>query len=134
MSVVVTSMLSLALMGGSPTPPPSLTTHPSPRPACITPNQTGTFRITATKPNSSLGVPALLVLENIEGCLEVTYVTDENAPAAIDHLSQSSDMLRGQLNVTGSAAQVTLRFNGSSVAGSITQGKQEWRIEGRKTS
>ena len=134
MSVIIASMLSLALVGGAPTPTPKVSVQPKPQPACITPERTGTFRVTATKPDGMIGVPAILVLENIEGCLEVTYVTDEKAPAVIDHLSQSNDMLRGQLNVTGSAAQVTLRFNGSSVAGSITQGKQEWRIEGRKTS
>ena len=134
MSVIIASLLSLALAGGGPTPTPKLSVRHIAQPTCIAPERTGTFRITATTATGGIGSPAMLVLENIEGCLEVTYVTDEKAPSVIDHLSQSTDMIRGQLNVTGSAAQVTLKFSGSNVAGSITQGKQEWRIEGRKTS
>ena len=84
--------------------------------------------------DGKLGVPALLLLENIDGCLEATFVTDGSSPAAIDHLARSGDALQGRLNVTGAETQVTLRFDGSAVAGSIVGKRQSWKIEGRKTS
>jgi hypothetical protein len=79
-------------------------------------------------------VPALLLLENIEGCLEATFITDGSSPAAIDHLAKSGDSLQGRLNVTGFETQVTLRFDGSAIAGSIVSKRQSWKLEGHKTS
>lgn len=136
MSVVTATLFSLALISTAPvpTPTPRAAARPSSQPGCVTPDVTGTFRITATPTTEQHGMPAVLMLENIEGCLEVTFITTDKGPATIDHLSQSGTLLKGRLNVTGSAADVTLRFNGATVAGSIMQGKHEWRVAGRKTS
>jgi hypothetical protein len=129
---LVTTMLALTLAAA---PAPLAPISDSlPKKACVKPERTGTFRVTATKLDGKHGVLALLLLENIEGCLEVTFVTDDRGPAAIDQLSLSSDTLKGRLNLPGEMAQFTLRFNGPAVAGSIVAKKQEWRIEGRKTS
>jgi hypothetical protein len=102
--------------------------------SCVTPDRTGTFRIIATRAGGTDGVPALLLLENINGCLEATFVTDDRAPVAIDQLVQSANTLEGRINVTGGPAVLTVRFDDTHVAGSIVAKKQEWKIEGRKTS
>ena len=61
-------------------------------------------------------------------------MTDDRGPAIIDHLSVSGDTLKGSLNVTGNPAQVTFRFNGNAVAGTIVERQQEWHVEGKRTS
>lgn len=130
-------LLAAAFIVGAPLSPiqPS-PTHATPRSSesCVAPEHTGTFRLMASKIDGTQGVPALLLLENIEGCLEATFITDGSNPAAIDHLAKSGDAIQGRLNVTGSETQVTIRFDGSVVAGSIVGKKQSWKIEGRKTS
>jgi hypothetical protein len=133
MSVIV-PLVALALVSLSPLSTHS-TSHAVHRQApCIAPDRTGTFRLVAAKPDGSQAIPAILVLENIGGCLEASFVTDERGPAIIEHLSVSGDTLRGSLNVVGGSAQVTFRFDGSAVAGTIIERRQEWRIEGRRTS
>jgi hypothetical protein len=115
----------------------TLTTVPRPvsdsAKACVAPEQTGTFRIIATKTDGKAGALALLLLENIDGCLEATFVTDEKGPAAIDSLSLSNGTLTGRLNVTGEFAKLTAKFEGANVAGSIVAKKAAWKLEGRKT-
>lgn len=135
---VVTTLLALAFVGTAPSHPASSPTPRHSSSACVTPERTGTFRVLATKVDGTNPVPAMLLLENIEGCLEATFVTDDRGPAIIDHLSLSGDTLKGSLNVTGIAAQVTFRFTGNTVpgttvAGSIIERRQEWRVEGRRT-
>jgi hypothetical protein len=103
--------------------------------ACVVPEQTGTFRLIATKADGKQGgALALLLLENIDGCLEATFVTDERGPAAIDSLSFSNGTLTGRLNVTGEFAKLTAKFDGKTVAGSIVAKKAQWKLEGRKTA
>jgi hypothetical protein len=101
--------------------------------ACIAPEQTGTFRIIATKSDGKAGALALLLLENIGGCLEATFVTDDRGPAAIDSLTLTNGTLTGRLNVTGEFARLTAKFEGTTVAGSIVAKKSQWKLEGRKT-
>ena len=120
-----------AISGGSPAQRAGDSIHTT---ACITPDHTGTFRIVATRAGATDAVPALLLLENINGCLEATFVTDDRAPVAIDQLAQSDNTLQGRIKVTGGLAVFTVRFEDTRVAGSIVAKKEEWRIEGRKTS
>ena len=101
---------------------------------CIAPERTGTFRMFASKPDGSQLVAAMLLLENISGCLEASFVTNERGPAIIDRLSVTGDTLKGSLNVTGNPAQITLTFTGNLVAGTIVERRQEWRVEGKRTS
>jgi hypothetical protein len=131
---VVATVFALAVTSAAPAP--IAPTNPdSVRASCVAPSNTGTFRITTTKTaDGSHGISALLLLENIGGCLEATFITDGNSPAAIDRLSLSGDTLKGSLNVAGGSAQVVVKFDGSKVAGSIVERRTEWRIEGRKTS
>ena len=134
-----TMFLALALVGAASAAPAqaarvslaSNTASP-----CASPAQTGTFRVTATKPDGSGVRPAMIVLENINGCLEVTLITDEASPAVVDHLSFSGDTLTGTLRTGGGVARIALSFDagGAGVAGSITDGRQQWLVKGRRTS
>jgi hypothetical protein len=130
---IIAQLAAAAIVAGAPVNP-SPASHVRAPETCVAPEHTGTFRLTASAADGKLGVPALLLLENIDGCLEATFVTDGSSPAAIDHLARSGDALQGRLNVTGAETQVTLRFDGSAVAGSIVGKRQSWKIEGRKTS
>jgi hypothetical protein len=135
---VAAVVLGLALVtGGAVESSTHAHTRVSSRPAaqtCVAPDRTGTFRLTAVKTNGSDPQPAMLVLENIDGCLEVTFVTDERAPAIVDELSLSGDTLKGMLRLSTGPAKVSLKFTSAGVAGSITKGRDEWRLEGRRTS
>jgi hypothetical protein len=102
--------------------------------ACAAPARTGTFRVVATRANSTFSRPAMLVLENINGCLEITFVTDNVAPVIIDQLRVSADSVTGSIKLDTGAAIVALQFDGSNVSGSIHQGRQQWLLEGRRTS
>jgi hypothetical protein len=129
----VAQLIAAAFIAGAPLIP-STTPPARAHDACVAPEHTGTFRVTASKVDGTQGIPALLLLENIEGCLEATFITDGSSPAAIDHLAKSGDALQGRLNVTGAETQVTVHFDGSAVVGSIVGKKQSWKFEGRKTS
>ena len=106
---------------------------PAPR-ACVAPARTGTFRVVATRANSTFSRPALLVLENIDGCLEITFVTDNVAPVIIDRLQATADSVKGSIRLDTGAADVALQFTGTNVSGSIHQGRLQWVLEGRRTS
>lgn len=133
---IAMQLVAAAFIAGA----PQSNISPAPTPAhrsaetCVAPEHTGTFRLMASKADGTQGVPALLLLENIEGCLEATFITDGSSPAAIDHLAKAGESIQGRLNVTGTDTQVTLRFDGQGVAGSIVGKRQSWKIEGRKTS
>jgi hypothetical protein len=130
----IVAQLAAAALMAAPSVPASPVAPARAAAVCVAPEHTGTFRVTASKADGTGGIPALLLLENIEGCLEATFITDGSSPAAIDHLSKSGEALQGLLNVTGSETQVTLRFDGTTVAGSIVGKRQSWKLEGRKTS
>ena len=102
--------------------------------ACAAPARTGTFRIVATRANSTFSRPAMLVLENINGCLEITFVTDNVAPVIIDQLRVSADTVTGSIKLDTGAAEVALQFDGATVSGSIHQGRPVATAAGRRTS
>jgi len=102
--------------------------------SCITPSRTGTFRLIAVNRKNNEPNQAVLLLENIEGCLEVTFVTEGSAPAIIDHISVSGDSLRGSMRLGTGTAAVSFTFSEKDVAGSIVEGHHEWTVEGRRTS
>jgi hypothetical protein len=109
-----------------------LTTTPAE--SCPTPTNTGTFRFTALTKDSTNAKIGMIVLENIEGCLEATLLTDEAGPAIIDHLAVSDGVLTGSLRVPSGTAKVTLRFTPTGMSGSIRDGKKEWTLAARRTS
>ena len=127
-------LLMLGLLAAPVAPSPMAVSDSVAKRACAEPLRTGTFRVVATRGDGTNGSLALLLLENIGGCLEATFVTDDRGPAAIDQLSISPTALKGRLHLTGEAASFSVRFEDNRIEGSIVARKQEWRLEGRKTS
>jgi hypothetical protein len=127
------TMFALALFGGDPKTPavvaPGQQAH-----ECLAAERTGTFRVVTKKAGGSAVGLGLVVLENINGCLAATFITDDAGPAIIDGLSLAGDTLRGTVRLSSGTARLALQFIGANVAGSIVQGRNEWSIEGRKTS
>src|SRR3954470_19410571 len=109
----------------------SIPTPPSPCPA---PAQTGTYRFTALTKDSTHAKIGMIVLENIDGCLEATLLTDDGGPAIIDQLAMNADVLTGKLRVSTGTAKVTLRLTANGLTGSINEGRKEWSVAGRRTS
>jgi hypothetical protein len=129
------TFLALSLLGSD----PKLTAAPravsaDPAKTCVSADRTGTFRVITKKAGGTALGLGLVLLENIDGCLEATFITDGAGPAIIDGLSLSGDTLKGNLKLSTGAAKVSLQFIGNGVAGSIVQGRNEWSVEGRKTS
>jgi hypothetical protein len=133
--MIAATVLALSLFGGEPaqaraTPVDSGAATKS----CIAPNRTGTFRLLAQNTKSKEPSTALLLLENIQGCLEVTFMAGGNGPAIIDGVSVSGDTLDGTVRTSTGKAHVSFKFSDKDVAGSIVEGKSEWKIEGKQTS
>src|SRR6059058_4810564 len=112
----VTALLAASLLATAPTE------------SCLTPANTGTFRFTALTRDSTNAKIGMIVLENIEGCLEATLLTDDAGPAIIDHLAVSDGVLTGTLRVSNGTAKVTLKFTTSGATGTILDGKKEWNL------
>lgn len=106
----------------------------SPPPSCATPTQTGSYRFTALNKDSTNAVVGMIVLENIDGCLEATVLTDNAKASVVDHLALADDVLTGNVRVPNGSAKVTLRLTGSGLTGSIVDGRSEWKIAARRTS
>ena len=130
--IISAMMLAAALVGTNPRTAPALAMS-TPK-ACPAVSHTGTFRIVTKKTGGTALGLGLVVLENIDGCLEATFITDDAGPAIIDGLSVAGDTVNGNLRLSTGSAKVSLQFEGTNVAGSITQGRDRWTVEGRKTS
>ena len=126
--------LAFALIAGSMNADTSTARHAERGPRCVAAERTGTFRVVTQKAGSQEPRLGIIILENIDGCLEATYITDNAGPAAIDGLSMSHDTLEGALRLSSGAAKVQLQFVGTNVEGSIVQGRNQWKVAGRKTS
>jgi hypothetical protein len=112
---------------------PAVTPAPS-APSCAAATQTGTYRITAFTRDSAIARIGIIVLENVEGCLEATMVTDDGHPAIIERVTIKDDVLTGTLRMSRGDAQVKLRFAGKTLEGTIGEGKLAWTLAGRRTS
>lgn len=106
----------------------------TPAPSCAAPTHTGTYRFTAMNSDSTNAVVGMIVLENIDGCLEATFLTDDASAANIDHLALTDDVLTGNVRVPNGLAKVTLRLTGAGMSGSILSGRKEWKLVARRTS
>jgi hypothetical protein len=122
LATVVAALLAVA--------PPAVPASPG----CLTPQRTGVFRLSTTRADGMPGVPAMLVLENIHGCLEASIVTDAHGPAMIDHLALDGDTLTGSVVLSTQPATVAFRVTDTTVDGSIVAGKERWRVDGRRTT
>jgi len=131
---LVTTLLAFALVGGQPAPARAMTVDSTTTRSCVSPARTGTYRILALSTKGNEPRAAMLVLENIQGCLEVTFVTDGVGPAIIDGLSQAGNTLKGSLRLSSGTAKVSFQFSEKDVAGTIVEGRHEWKLEGTRTS
>jgi hypothetical protein len=127
-------VLAFALLGPQPKPPVTQHTAVAVERTCASVARTGTFRVVTKRQGSSAVGLGLVVLENIDGCLEATFITDDAGPAVIEDLSASTNSLKGSLKLSSGLAKLTLQFVGTNVAGSIVEGRNQWTVEGRKTS
>src|SRR5581483_9197067 len=108
---VVPAALTLALLGGV---SPQLRVaqqnatepHPVAARACTAPTQTGSYRITATTSDSTNSKIGLILLENVDGCLEASMITDEGGPAIIDHVAFADDVLTGSIRMVNGTAKI----------------------------
>ena len=131
---LATALLALALTSGESAPARGLPVDSTDARSCITPTRTGTYRVLAISKKGNEPRAAMLVLENIQGCLEVTFVTDGVGPAIIDRLSLTENTLKGSLRLSTGTATVSFHFSEKDVSGSIVQGKHEWKLDGPRTS
>ncbi|HEY4303143.1 MAG TPA: hypothetical protein VGM82_01645 [Gemmatimonadaceae bacterium] len=110
----------------------SLVSEPSN--SCIAPTQTGVFRITATTKDSSNASVGLILLENVNNCLEASIVAEDAGPAIIEKIALSQNMLTGRVHMRGGIADVSLRISPEEISGSIINGKKSWLVSGVRTT
>jgi len=136
---LITAAFAFSLMGGiapqlrvvaSRVDPP----RTEPTRSCAAPERTGTFRVTAMTRDSTNSKVGMILLENVEGCLEASMLTDENGPAIIDHIALDGDMITGSIRMTSGLGHVSLRLTDTGISGSIVQGRHEWRVTGKRTN
>ena len=132
--ILATALLALALTRGESAHARVIPVDSAGARSCITPTRTGTYRILAISKKGNEPRAAMLVLENIQGCLEVTFVTDGVGPAIIDRLSLTENTLKGSMRLSTGTATVSFQFSDKDVSGSIVEGKHEWKLDGRRTS
>ena len=123
--MLLTTLVALSLAAA---PAPATTS------TCQAPAHTGTFRVTAITRDSSVSKIGMILLENVDGCLEATMLTDDGGPAIIDKATVKDDVLTGSLRTRGGEAKITVRFTANGLEGTIGEGKSEWRLAGRRTS
>jgi hypothetical protein len=131
---LATALLAFALTSGESAQARAIPVDSTAAQSCITPARTGTYRILAVSKKGNEPRAAMLVLENIQGCLEVTFVTDGVGPAIIDRLSLTENTLKGSIRLSTGTATVSFQFSDKEVSGSIVEGKHEWKLDGRRTS
>jgi len=131
---LATALLAFALTSGESAHARAIPVDSAAAQSCITPARTGTYRILAISKKGNEPRAAMLVLENIQGCLEVTFVTDGVGPAIIDRLSLTENTLKGSMRLSTGTATVSFQFSDKDVTGSIVEGKHEWKLDGRRTS
>lgn len=119
--LLTTTVLALSLLG-------------TPQKTCTAPTQTGIFRITALTKDSISAKIGMVLLESVDNCLEASILTDDAGPAVIDQLQVNGNELTGRVRLPSGMAKVTFRVSGSTIAGSIVEGKHEWAVSGRRTS
>src|SRR5689334_18179862 len=108
---VAATLLALALFAGDTTTVRHASARtPSAQASCVAPARTGTFRMMTTRLDGTFVRPALLVLENIDGCLEATFVTDGASPAIIDRLEVDGNQLSGALKLRSGEAKFSVHF------------------------
>lgn len=106
----------------------------TPAKSCIAPTQTGVFRITAMTKDSSNASVGLVLLENVNNCLEASIVAEDAGPAIIEKVALSDGVLTGRVHMRDGFADVSLKISSSDINGSITAGKKLWLVSGLRTT
>lgn len=101
---------------------------------CITPTQTGIYRITATTKDSSDASVGLLLLENVGNCLEASIIADQGGPAIIDKLALKDNVITGRVHLRTGTADVSFQVSASDLTGSIKGARQAWVVNGKRTT
>jgi hypothetical protein len=135
----INAALVLTLLGGATPQLQMAATRVDPvrtksEPSCMSPAKTGTFRVTAMTLDSTNAKVGIILLENVNGCLEATFVTDDAGPAIIDHLALTGDEITGSVRMMKGTGHVSMHVTEAGIAGSIMDGKREWRLSGKRTS
>ena len=112
----------------------ALTLAAQPSPFCPAPTQTGVYRITATTKDSSNASVGLVLLENVNDCLEASIIADDGGPAIIEQASLKDNTLTGRVHMRYGLAQVSLRLSAEEITGSIVNGKKSWLVSGHRTT
>lgn len=112
----------------------ALTLAVPPSQSCTTPTQTGVYRITATTKDSSNASVGLVLLENVNNCLEASIIADDGGPAIIEQASFKDNTLTGRVHMRYGVAEVSLRLSAEEINGSIINGKKSWIVSGRRTT
>ena len=112
----------------------ALTLAAQPSQTCTAPTQTGVYRITATTKDSSNASVGLVLLENVNDCLEASIIADDGGPAIIEQASLKDNTLTGRVHMRYGLAQVSLRISSDEITGSIVNGKKSWLVSGRRTT
>ena len=124
--MLLASLIAASLLATSPAPTPA--------PSCQAPTHTGTFRFTALAKDSSVAAVGMIVLENIDGCLEATMLTDASAPVYIEHAAINDHELTGTVYVSKATAKLTLDFVPAGATGSIVGAGIQWKLAAQRTS
>lgn len=133
MSISAT-VLALALFGGQPAQARAITVDSGASRTCLAPERTGTFRVLAMSKKGNEPSAAILILENIQGCLEVTFVIGGTGPTVINSVTVDGNTLQGSLRLSTGTAKVSFKFSDKEVTGTIVEGRREWKLDGHRTS
>ena len=137
---LITAAFAFSLMGGiapqlhvvATRVEPAARTEPTR--SCAAPERTGTFRVTAMTRDSTNSKVGMILLENIEGCLEASILTDDNGPAIIDPVAVAGDMITGSIRMTGGLGRVSLRLTDTGIVGSILGTSRVGDVAGKRTN
>jgi len=100
--------------------------------ACAPIVRTGTYRIVMAR-DGEVPKLALLVLERSAGGESVTLVTEQSSAVLLVR-SMDEGKLAGTMQTERGAAEVTIKFGGEAISGTVQRGKKSWTVSGEKTS
>jgi hypothetical protein len=116
------AIAAAALVGTTPLPRDTAS-------SCVATPITGAYR-TMLKTDNQV-VPALILVEQVQGCASVLLIIDHVSP--ISDIAISGTRLTGLLPTQHGNAAVTLDLQSDMVSGTIADGKTRWSFDGRRS-
>ena len=110
----------------------SVNAAPTPRDTashCVATPVTGAYRAMLKTDNQT--VPALIVIERVQGCASVLLIMDRVSPISV--ITVNGSRLNGKLSTEQGTAAVTIDLTGDMVSGTIADGKTRWSLDGRRS-